>query len=75
MDNIQLANTIKTLCKLKKITVKSLLESCKINRNFMYDLEKKAQAPSVDKLEAIADQLDCSIDYLLGRTNRPEINR
>ena len=75
MNNIQLANTIKTLCKSKKITVKSLLENCSINRNFMYDLEKKAQAPSADKLEAIADYLDCSVDFLLGRTNKPEVNR
>ena len=75
MNNVQLANTIKLLCKSKKITIKSLLESCKINRNFMYDLEKKAQAPSSDKLEAIADYLDCSVDYLLGRTDNPEVNR
>ena len=75
MKNIQLANTIKTLCKSKKINVKSLLENCSINRNFMYDLEKKAQAPSADKLEAIADYLDCSVDFLLGRTNKPEVNR
>ncbi|MDO5549037.1 MAG: helix-turn-helix transcriptional regulator [Eubacteriales bacterium] len=75
MDNIRLARTIKILCKSKKITVKSLLENCKINRNFMYDLEKKAQTPSADKLEAIADYLDCSVDYLLGRTDNPEINK
>lgn len=75
MNNVQLASTIKILCKSKKVTVKKLLEDCKINRNFMYDLEKKAQAPSVDKLEAIADHLDCSIDYLMGRTDNPEINK
>lgn len=75
MNNIQLANTIKLLCKDKKLTVKSLLENCKINRNFMYDLEKKAQAPSADKLEAIADYLDCSVDYLLGRTDNPNSHK
>lgn len=26
-------------------------------------------------LELIADYLDCSVDYLLGRTDRPEVNR
>lgn len=71
MDNVQLANIIRKRCKAKKITLKSLLEQCGINRNFMYDLEKNAQAPSADKLEAIADYLDCSVDYLLGRTNNP----
>lgn len=75
MNNIQLAHTIKTLCKSHKITVKSLLEGCNINRNFMYALEKKAQAPSIEVVESIANYLDCSVDYLLGRTNNPEINR
>lgn len=67
MNNIQLSNTIKALCKAKKITIKTLLESCQISRNFIYDLEKKGQIPSIDKLESIADYLDCSVDYLLGR--------
>ena len=62
MNNIQLANTIKLLCKSKKITIKSLLENCKINRNFMYDLEKKAQAPSADKLDYIDEYIECSVD-------------
>lgn len=75
MNNVQLATTIKTLCKSKKITVKSLLENCKINRNFIYDLEKKSQSPAADKLESIADYLDCSVDYLLGRTDNPEVNK
>ena len=51
-----------------------MLESCDINRNFMYDL-KNNKIPASDKLEAIADYLDCSVDYLLGRTDNPEINR
>lgn len=28
-----------------------------------------------DSLAKIADYLDCSVDYLLGRTDNPEINR
>ena len=36
-------------------------------------LKKKRQIPSIDKLESIADYLDCSIDYLLGRKTSPEI--
>ena len=30
---------------------------------------------SSEKLVLIADYLNCSIDYLVGRTDRPEINR
>jgi len=74
MNPIQISNIIKQSCKEKNITIKSLLESCEINRNFMYDL-KNNKIPSSDKLEAIANHLDCSVDYLLGRTDNPNINK
>lgn len=35
----------------------------------------KAQTSSADKLESITDYLDCSVDYLLGRTDNLEVNR
>ena len=31
--------------------------------------------PSCENLVKIADYLDCSVDYLLGRTDNPEINK
>ena len=43
-------------------------------RNFIYDLKKGGQLPSADKLERIADYLDCSMGYLLGRTDNPAMN-
>ncbi len=75
MQNSQVADKIRELCKKAGITVKELLEQCRINRNFIYDLEKRGQAPSADKLERIADYLDCSVDYLLGRTDIVEVNK
>lgn len=75
MDTLTTAFRIKNLCNSRKITIKSLLENTAINRNFMYDLEKCGQSPSADKLERIADYLEVSVDYLLGRTDNPEINR
>ena len=75
MQNLLLSNRIKERCKQNKISVKSLLESCDMNRNTIYDLEKKCSFPSGDKLSRIADYLDCSVDYLLGRTDNPKVNR
>ena len=75
MDGLITSSRIKALCKEKKIPVKSLLEQTGINRNFIYDLEKSGQIPAADKLERIADELSCSVDYLLGRTDNPEVNR
>lgn len=75
MDVLSTSQRIKTLCKEKKVTIKALLEATNINRNFIYDLEKGGQIPSADKFERIADYLGCSVDYLLGRTDNPEVNR
>lgn len=72
MDNIQLATKIKQLCKLKNITVKALLNACNINNVFLYELEKRGKVPSVEKIELIANYLDVSVDYLLGRTDNPQ---
>ena len=75
MDVLTTSARIKARCKEQKLTMKSLLEHTGINRNFIYDLEKSGQIPSADKLERIADYLDCSVDYLLGRTDNPAVNR
>ncbi len=34
--------------------------------------ESGEREPDFDKLIALADYLDCSVDYLLGRTNNPK---
>lgn len=65
MQNVQIAERIKKLCKNSNVTIKQMLEECKLNRNFMYDL-KSGSIPSVDKLKEIANYLDCSVDYLIG---------
>lgn len=36
---------------------------------------KNGTIPSGEMLIKIADYLDCSVDYLLGRTDNPQINK
>lgn len=36
---------------------------------------KAGSIPNGEMLIKIADYLDCSVDYLLGRTDNPEVNR
>ena len=52
-----------------------MLEDCDIRKSLIYDLEKRDYTPSAEVLEKIADYLDVSVDYLLGRTDKPEVNR
>ena len=69
MQNLLLSTRIKELCKIHNMSIKTLLENCGMNRNTIYDLEKKGSFPSCDKISRMADYLECSVDYLLGRTN------
>jgi len=43
-------------------------------RAFQY-YEKGTKEPTMSKLSALADYFNVSIDYLVGRTDNPEINR
>lgn len=74
MYNMQYAQRIKDRCKEKGYTIKEMLEHCEISRNYMYDL-KVNRVPLIESVEKIADYLDCSIDYLIGRTDKPDINK
>lgn len=68
------ANRIKGYAKSKKISLKSLLENCQLGSNtFSHMLHGRSMA--FDSLARIADYLGCSVDYLLGRTDNPEVNR
>jgi phage repressor protein C with HTH and peptisase S24 domain len=75
MQNVHIANTIKKLCKIKKVSIKDFQEVCDLSKSFIYDLEKRSASPSCAKISKIADYFNCSVDYLLGRTNIIEINR
>lgn len=68
------ANRIKTFAKKRGVTLKGILTDCELGPNtFSHMLHGRALA--FDSLARIADYLDCSVDYLLGRTENPEINR
>lgn len=75
MQNALIAATIKSLCKSRGISVSTLISECDLTKSLIYDMEKRDQSPSCDKITRIADYLDCSVDYLLGRTDRPEVNK
>ncbi|MDE5854917.1 MAG: helix-turn-helix domain-containing protein [Ruminococcus sp.] len=75
MTNTQIATTIKFICKQKNKSVTQLLKDCELTKSFIYDLEKRNTSPSWEKLTKIADYLDCSVDYLLGRTDNPDSHK
>lgn len=64
----EMALKIKQTAKEKKISLKMLLDSCDLNINYISDLSKGNQA-LVSNVYKIADYLEVSVDYLLGRTD------
>ena len=64
---------IKILCRNKKINMENMLVHCSLGVNAIRQINDKTGIASFS-LAKIADYLDCSVDYLLGRTNNPEIN-
>lgn len=66
---------LKKLRMLKSITQKQLAEQINIQPNSVQRLEYGTAQPSLKTITAIADYFDVSIDYLVGRTDNPEINK
>ena len=52
---------------------KAFIESG-IGKDFIANM-LKGMTPAAYKFSDLADYLDCSVDYLLGRTDKPEVNR
>ena len=76
MHNSQeLANTVKLLLKARNIPVGKMLSDCQLSINTLSSMKAGGYYPRVEALAKIADYLDCSVDYLLGRTDNPNINK
>lgn len=63
---------IKLIAKKKGISLKVMLPELNLGINALQHISEKGIASF--SLAKIADYLDCSVDYLLGRTNQPTIN-
>lgn len=67
-----LADRIKSRAKDQHIQLKDIWKKVGITDNTLTNLRKGSML-GADKLAMIADYLRCSTDYLLGRTNNPNV--
>ena len=74
-ESTRIAERIKAFSKAKEIPIKTLLENAGLSKNALSSMQSGGSTPKSENLAKIADQLDCSVDYLLGRTDKPEVNR
>lgn len=69
------AERIKQIAKIKNITIKVMLSECGLNKNTLSSMLSRGSWLQANSLAKIADYLDCSVDYLLGRTDVVEVNK
>ena len=69
------ADRIKICAKEKGITLNILQEKCGLSKNAIQTSAKSKNGLGASFLYSIAEMLDCSVDYLLGRTDEISLNK
>jgi transcriptional regulator with XRE-family HTH domain len=72
MDTKKLfSDRLRNLRNSKGLSQKTIAEAMGITEAGYQNYEVGRRLPTFEKLQAICDALDCSADYLLGRTDTP----
>lgn len=66
---------IKQIAKIKGISILEMQKKCGLGRNAISQAAKSQEGMKAKNLYAIADYLDCSIDYLMGKTDDPNSHK
>lgn len=73
-NNKLIVNRIKELLDSKNITAKHMLAVLEMGINTLSEFSNGRNISCIN-LAKIADYLECSVDYLLGRTKELDINK
>ena len=71
---VETVRKIKEEAKKKGIKISDMLISCDLNINTLSSMSNRGSWIQSNSLAKIADYLNCSVDYLLGRTDNPNVN-
>lgn len=74
-DTMTFSDRLIKLQKERKLDKKAIFTACNISRISYYRYESGERTPTYEALLALADYFNVSIDYLVGRTDNPEINK
>ena len=69
------AKRLRIIRKKKGLTQKQLAVEVGASERGIQGYEIGERNPAFDQLITLADYFDVSIDYLVGRTDKPEINK
>jgi DNA-binding Xre family transcriptional regulator len=73
-DSIALAENIKIQAKARNIQLKDMYAELGMSKGVLSNL-RTGRMIAADSLARIADYLDCSMDFLMGRTVDPAVQR
>lgn len=65
------AERIKLIAKSKNVAIKDMLIACDLSKNAISSMLSRGSWIQANNLAKMADYLDCSVDYLLGRSDNP----
>ena len=68
-------NRFKDIRIVKGMTQKQVVDDLELSVIAIQNYENLRRKPAYDILIALADYFDVSLDYLVGRTDNPEINK
>ena len=69
-----IANRIKLRAKSQGCSISTVLSACELGKNTVSKIGQGTDILTLNFVK-IADYLDCSVDYLLGRTDNPNVNK
>ncbi len=73
LDSTEIAKRIKETAKIQKLNTGEVLSECGLGKNALSNMQSGGFFPRLENIVKIADHLNCSVDYLLGRTDIPSI--
>lgn len=73
-EPITLLNRIKEMCVTRRISIATMLSDCRIAKNTVTNLNQ-GKDMMLSNAVKIADYLNVSIDYLVGRTDNPDSHK
>ena len=63
------------MCISRGIKPNPVAKEIGVSSGIITKWKSEGTLPNGETLIKIADYLDCSVDYLLGRTDKPEVNK
>lgn len=75
MQNDIFSIRVKTLRLDSKLSQKSLGALIGLSMQAINDIENARSKTTLDRAALLADYFDVSIDYLVGRTDNPKVNK